>query len=277
MSKKKLNYEISIQEEPGAGNVQLVVQINKNIEEKEFFILFSLIEEYNMILSIKDIIEAKYDILKKMSMKEIYYPREGMIACVTVIKDFDKTYINYLKYYFKNKLIYFIGKQDKELQKKAEIHLESIGFIISELVDNAFTYPFEKYLMQHPDLHNKLQNVPLDEKYRNVKKTDKRYHFNATIFFEAKLKNNNKELVIGISNEADISESTLEMINKKINDQLVIPEVFDESKYRNPYKETSGFGLTMVRSIIESINGSIVSFYDQDLGRFVVEFAIGLD
>jgi hypothetical protein len=277
MSKKKLNYEILIQEEPGVGNVQLLVQINKNIEEKEFFILFSLIEEYNMILSLKEIIEAKYEILKKMSLREIYYPKQSIIACVTVIKDFNKIYINYLKYYFKNKLIYFIGKQDKELQKKAEIHLESIGFIISELVDNAFMYPFEKYLQEHPALSNKLHNVPLLEKYLNVKKSDRRYRFNATIFFEAKLKNNNKELIVGISNEADISENTLEMINKKIHDRLFIPEVFEESHYKNPYKETGGLGLSMVKTIVESLNGNISSFYDDELGRFVVEFAVPLD
>ena len=125
MARKKIsaigpNYEILIHEEPGEGNVHLTVKVNDEIKEPDFEVLFSLIEEYNMIMSLKEIIEAKYEILDKMELKEIYYPKAGTLACITVIKDFDKTYVDYLKLYFKNKLIYFIGKQNKELQKKSE-------------------------------------------------------------------------------------------------------------------------------------------------------------
>jgi hypothetical protein len=271
------NYEIHIQELPGRGHVQLVIQVNHDIKDRDFFVLFGLIEEYNMIVSIKDIIEAKYDIMGKMHLKELDYPKQGTFACVTIIEDFDKSLIRYLKLYFKNKLIYAIGKQDKELQKKAEKHIESIEFIISELVDNAFTYPFERYLRNNAELSKKLEHVPLLEKYARVKKIDKDYRFNATIFFEAKLKNENRELVIGISNEAEISETTLDFINNRINSDAYLPEIIEEHMFNNPFKETSGLGLSMAKAIIENLNGKIAGHYDEVMGRFIVEFSINLD
>jgi hypothetical protein len=271
------NYEIHIQELPERGHVQLVIQVNQDIKDRDFFVLFGLIEEYNMIISIKEIIEARYDNMGKMHLKELYYPRQGTFACVTIIEDFDKAFIHYLKLYFKNKLIYAIGKKDKELQKKAERHIESIEFVISELVDNAFTYPFERYLKNHEELSQKLQSVPLLEKYKRVKKTDKDYHFNATIFFEAKLMNQDKELAIQISNEAEISKTTLDFINNRINNDAYLPEIIEDHMFTNPFKETSGLGLSMAKAIIENLNGKIAGHYDEVMGRFIVEFSISLE
>ncbi|MBN1410673.1 MAG: hypothetical protein JW969_07495 [Spirochaetales bacterium] len=274
---KTPNYEIHIQEEPGRGYVQLLIEVNNDIEEKDFFVLFSLIEEYNMIISLRDIVEANYNIMKKMHLKELFYPKQGTVVCVTVIEDFDKAFIHYLKMYFKNKLIYTIGKKDKEMQKKAEAHLESIEIIISELVDNAFTYPFEKYLRNNEKLSNKLRNVSLIDKYKKVKQIDTEYQFNATIFFEAQLKSENNELIIGISNEAEINKDSLDIINNRINNDAPLPGLIEESLFTNPYKETSGLGLSMARTIVESLNGKMASFYDDVLGRFIVEFSIILD
>jgi hypothetical protein len=275
--KKNPNYEVQILEEPGSRNVQVFIQVNNELAENDFFILFSLIEEYNMIFSIKNSIEAKYEILKKMYLKEMYYPKQGLIACVTVIEEFNKTYITYLKYYFKNKLIYFIGKQNKELQDKAKAFLEPIEFVISELVDNAFTYPFERYLRNNAALAERLANVPLIEKFDEVRKADKDYDFKATIFFEAKLAKDNKELIIGISNEADVSEKTLDMINRRIEDPALLPDIVEEEAFNNPYKETSGLGLAMVKTILESLNGKIATHYDNESGKIVVEFSVGLE
>jgi hypothetical protein len=275
--KKNPNYEVQIQEEPGIRNVQVFIQVNNELEENDFHILFSLIEEYNMIFSIKDIIEAKYEILKKMHLKEAYYPKQGLLGCVTIIEEFNKTYITYLKYYFKNKLIYFIGKQNKALQIKTKTFLEPIEFIISELVDNAFTYPFEQYLRNNEALAERLMNVPLLEKYDEVKKADSNYTFKATIFFEAKLTKDDKELIIGISNEADISEKTIDMINKRIEDSSLLPDIVEEAAFNNPYKETAGIGLSMVKAILDSLGGKIATHYDSESGRIVVEFSVGLD
>lgn len=271
------HYEVQIQEEPGVRNVQILIQVFDSLAENDFGILFSLIEEYNLIYSIKDVIEAKYLILEKMSLKELHYPKQGFLACVTVIEEFNKTYVTYLKYYFKNKLIYFIGKQNRELQEKAKMFLEPLEFIISELVDNAFIYPFERYLREHEELNESLEAAPLLEKYDVVKKSDPGYVFRATIFFEAKLKNEERRLVIGISNEADISGTTLDLINKRIDDPSILPDIVEEDLFNNPYKETSGLGLSMVKTILDGMNGKIGSLYDDEHGRFVVEFSVSLD
>jgi hypothetical protein len=106
---------------------------------------------------------------------------------------------------------------------------------------------------------------------------DYNYRLNASIFFEAKLKNNDKELIIGISNEAEISESTLLIINNRIGNQSFLPSVIEEADFENPYKETSGIGLSMIASIVGNLNGKIASSYDEKSGKFLVEFSIPLE